>query len=134
MRRKIFAVLLAIVIFLVGTIFGILVDRITIMKMLHFPLPGVSLGPHHQKMPQRVIDKVARQLELSDEQKEKLVNILEKNKESIDKLFIEIEPKLQKRFGSMCDEIKTILNEKQKQKFEQMAEKFKKFGPPPPLP
>lgn len=131
MKKKLVAFVLAFVIFFVGTIFGILVARTPFIGMLPVPLIRRPFPPSPKEMPREVIDRVAHELKLTPEQKTEFLTIVEKNKKTIDALFKEIEPKLRERFDSMETEIKTILNEKQKKKFDEITTKFKKFGPRP---
>ncbi len=129
MRKRKLAVLIAFGIFLVGTIFGLIISRIIFFKIFYTDSPAL-FAYRFNKMPQKEVNMAAKKLDLTDEQKRKFVDILEKNKKSINTILKEIEPKLQDKFDTMEYEIKSILDDKQKLKFEEMIANFKKMGPP----
>ena len=71
-------------------------------------------------------NRFSKNLNLTDEQKNKLNQILGKNKDVMKNLRKEIEPKFNKVRDSLETEISSILNDEQKQKFEKMIEKTRK--------
>lgn len=129
MTKKVYAITLSAVVFLLGVIIGILLDRISFIGQFCLrPMPAMGhMTPKKGPPPPLVTNKMARILNLNTEQKKQLSDIIENHRKSIDELFKEFEPKVRNKFSSMETEIRSILNDEQKIKFDKMLKKFKKM-------
>jgi len=124
MIKRIISIFLVFVVFLVGVICGFVIDRLLISKRMPFhrqPHQGQEI-----KIPHVLGNRFSKNLNLTDEQKNKLNQILEKNKDVMKNLRNEMEPKFNKVRASLETEIKSILNDEQRQQFEKIAEKARK--------
>lgn len=119
------SIVLALIIFLVGIACGLLFDRLIPFCRMYPRLRGEQKF-RGQKIPERLSVRFSEELDLSEEQRGKLLLILDKYKMEMEKLRKESRPKFKELRDSMKEEIKSILNDKQKEKFIRMTEKEKK--------
>jgi Spy/CpxP family protein refolding chaperone len=91
--------------------------------------PGMGQGgPHHMQMsPDQRLQHMTRQLNLTDEQQQKIKPILEQEQQQMQALHQDTSMSQEDRAGKMQqvrqgtnDQIKSVLNAEQQQKFEQM--------------
>lgn len=79
--------------------------------------------PQKKKMP-GTVDWLSRELELSPDQKQQLGAILDETRESYDTLWAEIDPKFEVARWAGREKIRTILDVKQKEKFEELVRRI----------
>ena len=75
-----------------------------------------------------------QELQLSFEQREKIMAIIERHRPKLDAIFEKTFPQLQQATRAMADEIRLLLNDDQKQKFDEMIKhrnERDKHRPPP---
>jgi hypothetical protein len=119
--KKSRVIIMAVVVFIVGALCGMLSDRLVcscIMRGNH--------GPNEQRIARHMNDQFTRELHLTTAQQAQLAQILDKHKQSMDALRGEIRPKFKALRESMRQEIRLILDEKQKVEFDRMVEKREK--------
>lgn len=126
-KSKSLSVVFAIVIFVIGLVCGIFADRILLAHKM-FPFPGQMNKKQEKRMMEHMIKKFSRHLDLSKEQKIKLEQIFSKHKDKMDALAKEVRPKFKNLRDKIGEEIKTILNEKQKAIFEKITKERKEHG------
>ncbi len=123
-KSKNTSIVLAVIIFFVGLACGLLIDRL-IPSFRMYPRLHWEQKNNREKIPGRLSSKFSEELNLTEEQKRKLSQILDKYKMEMDKLREESNPKFRELRDSMKEEIKSILNAEQKEKFIRMTEKQK---------
>ncbi len=128
MNKKTISILLAIAIFVVGVLFGFVVNSTVALKRIR----PIRPFPSRRRAPEKLGQRFCRSLNLDEKQKEKLHRILEKKREAIEELKKKMAPEFEKIKKSFQIEIKSILNDGQKKKFEKLYKKFegekKKFA------
>ncbi len=82
-------------------------------------------------MANRMMNGMSRRLALTEEQKNKLAPIFKKHKEEMDALAKTIRPKFETLKNKMDEELKSILDDKQKARFEKMRKRFEGKEKPP---
>jgi len=112
---------MAIIIFLAGVCCGLFIGGI------HPRLPWRQGNPE-EKVLKNLSSKFGNRLDLTEEQKEKLSQILARHRQSMEKLREEIKPRFESLKNSIREEINLILDDRQKEKFGAMAKKFEKHG------
>lgn len=121
-KSKSTGIILAVVIFIVGLVCGMLADRVMVFhKMLLFPAKmsqrqGKNLEKH-------MMDRLSKRLALTQEQKDKLSPIFKKHKEEMDAMAKTVRMKFQELKTKMNQEITAVLNDSQKTKFEEMRKR-----------
>lgn len=126
-KSKIMSIVLAGVIFVVGVFCGLFLDRLIPSYRMY---PGIPRGNKYYegKILDGLSSRFSKNLNLTEEQREKLSQILDKHKEAMEKLRKDIRPKFEELRNSMKEEIKSIFNDKQKEKFDRMTEEREKRG------
>jgi hypothetical protein len=116
-------VLFSILILASGIIIG---SGVTLMTADQFNKKPVPPGPEY--MSKRMVERIIRELGLSPQQQEQLDPIVKQHMEAMDKIREEARPKIAEELKQMNDEIMAILNEGQKQiwndKIQQMQDNF----------
>lgn len=85
----------------------------------HHPPPRPGGGHMFHPLP-------LRDLDLSAQQEKKVMQIMDKNRPHLDKIFEEMFPKLQKKTNDIEKEIREILTAKQKKVFDKMVKRRNK--------
>jgi uncharacterized membrane-anchored protein YhcB (DUF1043 family) len=106
MKLRISINILPVFIFIIGIFCGFFIDRLIYYKM----------PPKFSYQENRIKEKLYKELNLTEEQKEKLTQILNKHKQLMEKLKEEIKPKFEELKQSLRKEIRLILNDEQKKK------------------
>ncbi|OGS27912.1 MAG: hypothetical protein A2297_04705 [Elusimicrobia bacterium RIFOXYB2_FULL_48_7] len=121
-KSKSTGIILAVVIFIVGVACGMLADRVMVFhKMLPFPM---RMNQKQEKWVEtHMMDRMSKKLSLTQEQKDKLGPIFKKHKEEMDAMAKTVRVKFQEIKGKMDQEIKAILNDAQKTKFEEIRKR-----------
>ena len=130
MKTKLLGILIAVVIFLTGIFCGFFCHRLCIMRCAD---KGISVMMEHR------MDMMSRRLKLDAKQHQELLVILDKNKQTMKSLTEKMRPEMDKLRDSMKNDIRAILNESQRAKFDKIEKRqerlFKKhmgmFGVPP---
>lgn len=82
----------------------------------------------------RMLKRFAKRLSLSSEQKTAVATILDQKRTKMDAIFNEMKPKFEQVRKETGDDIRKLLNENQKGKFEamelEMTDRFNKRFPP----
>lgn len=124
-KSKSMSIILAVVIFTVGVFCGLFLDRLGPSYKIYPRLRWVQRC-REEKIVGQLRDRFSKKLDLAKEQKEKLSQILNKHKTAMEELKKEIGPKFKELKNSMKEEIKSILSDKQKEKFDRMTERYEK--------
>jgi hypothetical protein len=124
-RGPFLAALLLLLAALAGVMVGVALDR----RVL---LPHAFGGPggHHERLgrpPAAFLDRIARELELSPDQRVRVDSILERSHREICAVKGEVQPRLDSLFTRMRREMDLVLTPEQRNK----AEKFRKKHHPP---
>ncbi len=123
-KSKIMCIVLAVVIFVVGLCCGLFLGRLIPSYRMR-PRISRDYKHHEEKISNRLSRRFSEKLDLTEEQKRKLSQILDKYKIEMEKLRKDAGPKFKELRNSMKEEIKTILNDQQKDKFIKMTEREK---------
>jgi len=110
-------------IFVVGYLAGIG----TLISLWYFKFSPLS----YMGDPTRIMSRLNKTLNLNQEQKETVEQIVQQTRKDLINLRDEVKPKIRRRIEQARDEITTILNDEQRNKFNQFIEKrlarFKKM-------
>ena len=110
-------------IFVVGYLAGIG----TLISLWYFKFSHLS----YMGDPTRIMSRLNKTLNLNQEQKETVEQIVQQTRKDLINLRDEVKPKIRRRIEQARDEITTILNDEQRNKFNQFIEKrlarFKKM-------
>jgi Spy/CpxP family protein refolding chaperone len=112
---KFWIILSLILVFAAGVTGGIFIDKLFIQKGLE--RAGGRPAPH------RSIEMMAKELNLSSEQQEKIREIFKNNEETFKSLRKDFFDRLSEIRTRLKNEIKNVLTEEQGKKFEAMIEK-----------
>ena len=118
--KEIHAILAALVIFFAGIITG------GMMTKLYLPATAVSKSntsvPVNPGLVQRMefLGRITKQLNLSPQQQEKVNTILNRSQDRSKKLWHQVYPQFQAEFDFTRNEIREILGDKQRTKFEEL--------------
>ena len=115
--------LIVVLIFIIGYLAGIG----TLISLWDFKFSPLS----YMGDPARIMSRLTKTLNLNQEQKETVEQIVQRTRKDLLHLRDEVKPKIRKRLERARYEIAAILNEEQKSKFNQFVEKrlarFKKM-------
>jgi Spy/CpxP family protein refolding chaperone len=137
-----------IVVLLIGIASGILLDRFLIRRPADRVGRGGAPGPGMQQgMPARGMrqgpggpgpgagqmrpgleERLARQLELTAAQKEQVKAILERRRTRVDEVRVETQKRMEKEQEELRSEIRGVLTEAQKKKFDEVMANAPGFG------
>ena len=109
-----------IMLFVLGVIGGILLDRYLLQPESVLPPPPRSRSS--VRFPS--LEIMARELGLTPEQKNRIRSVFQDNDQRLRALHQEVIQQLRKIRGDLKEEIKTILNKEQAAKFEAMIQKY----------
>ncbi len=112
---KFWIILSLILVFAAGVVAGIFIDKLFIQKK--WERPGSRPAPH------RSMEMMAKELNLSAEQQEKIREIFKNNEERFKSLRKDFFDHLSEIRTQLKNEIKSVLSEEQGKKFEAMIEK-----------
>ena len=141
-KSRILTTILLLTIFILGLIAGVFLGSSRFARFFR------HRRPREERILQFIIRRYERKLNLTSEQKNRLITILKKHRAEINHLARKVQPEFEKIRKQTNSEIKNILNEEQKKIFEKMQNEFfrpgGKFarvrpegplaGPEPPLP
>lgn len=121
-RSRIAAFLLLAATFLVGLIAGITLDRFSLLR-------DRRLAPRHDRfVSDKVVRRLDRALDLTPRQEAQVRSIVDRRRERLEKLWKESEPRISSEMKAAHDEIEAILTAEQKAKFEELTERWRRFG------
>jgi Spy/CpxP family protein refolding chaperone len=112
---KFWIILSLILVFAAGVTGGIFIDKLIIQKSLR--------GERGRPAPHRSIEMMAKELNLSSEQQEKIREIFKNNEERFKSLRKDFFDRLSEIRAQLKNEIKNVLTEEQGKKFEAMIER-----------
>jgi Spy/CpxP family protein refolding chaperone len=131
--------LMLVVLFGVGMLAGITVDRM-FLHHRHGPFAGMGPGrggpgdspEHRAEMHRRLADRIARDLDLTPEQRQQFEAMLPRHEAAFDSLRLEMDARLRTLLDSSTAEVERILTPEQKTKWEGIRRRFHAPGGPPP--
>lgn len=124
-RRGWLRPLLLSMIFLSGLLVGV---GLTLMAVRH----GVLYGIHHpEEMPVKVTSRLRRPLSLSDEQAAQVESIIRQRQERLQDIRRRFQPEVEAELELVYQEIREILNDQQRQRWDRMYENLKQTWIPP---
>ena len=117
-------------------IFGVLVGLLPGFYFTHrFPPPPPPPSMDHSHRDAMVLEKLTRDLKLTEEQKILVRAALAKMDERLDQHFLSMQGQIQTIFDQGFDEMEKGLNDEQKKRLNAIREGMKHHkGPPPPFP
>lgn len=124
MKKKVIIIIFFVLTFICGTIFGVLISR-----HIHHKIMGGFLGPDKVEHKERILKMFSRKLDLNEEQKIKLGDILDKHKKRLDELRDTFVPNFKKIHEEIQKDIKGILNSDQIEQFDKMTKRFERHMP-----
>lgn len=107
-RTAIIAVFVVLAAFATGVLAGIAIDR-----RLHRP-------PAPAFMVDAMLHRLDRRLDLTDEQREKIEQIIERRHERMTELFAHVRPQMDAEIAATNAEIERVLTPEQREKFQKM--------------
>jgi Spy/CpxP family protein refolding chaperone len=140
-KGRVWFVMLLIIIFAGGMLFGMVVDR-TLLKppcaappgLEGFKSPMQQPGRGQFPPPEREMgDPFAGQLSLSEKQQKKVHAIMEKHKPEIRKIMDKTRKEMEALRNSVDEEIMKVLDKSQQKKFEQLKKNRPMPGPHGPM-
>lgn len=120
-KTKVIGLLLAVIIFIVGAACGLMCRSICI-----FDGPRGTFGgkfTDKKDFSGSMLQKFARDLNLNEEQKQKIKLVLDRQKLTMDKLAKEMRPKIDAEMNTFRAQVRELLNEDQKAKFDKIIAK-----------
>jgi Spy/CpxP family protein refolding chaperone len=115
---KLWIVLSLIVVFIAGVICGVLIDKNMLNKPKHD-----SRRRRSTRFP--TIEIMAKELSLSSEQQAQIKEIFQNNEERFKSLRKDMDNSLKEIRAQLLTDIKSVLSDEQKTKFEAMIEKYR---------
>ena len=124
------AVLLALAIFLLGMVCGAVADRWAISKRYR-PFAGrwQDRGRTSGDQKDRMLARYQKELDLTEEQQEKLARILEESRQSMGGIRRSIRDRLDTVARDTRTSIRELLTPEQQEEFDKMSEKFRRRLP-----
>lgn len=86
---------------------------------------------HPEKIPEHILARVKRELNLSPDQVAKIAPLIKQHFEQILKLRQENQPKIQEQFDQLDQEVSPLLTDQQKPLWHRHLDKLRHLGPPP---
>ncbi len=131
-RLRLQAILLLAVVFIIGALVGLALDRVIVARGQMRPFGGPP--PHHSDPPpEGVPPELARGLDLTPEQERVIAAILRDSRPLTDEVLGAFIPRLRAISDSVRLEVRAVLNPKQQKIFDRREPPlFGKDGPPPP--
>ena len=121
-NRKFWMIFILILVFIVGMIAGVLLDENILDKMQ--TKRSRRSGTQRTPAPYYSLDLMAKELSLTDGQREEIHEIFHKNNDRLKLYRREINDRFRGLRNQLIDEIKNVLDDGQKIKFEAMIEKY----------
>ncbi len=84
-----------------------------------------------ERMPERILNMFRSELGLSDEQAEKVGEIVRRHHEQIEAVRAEVHPRMSAEFNAIHAEVSAVLNERQRLKWDELRERLRRDFPPP---
>lgn len=115
---KLWIILSLVVVFIAGVISGVLVDKTILNK---------GRRDSHRRGPTRfpTLEIMAEELALSAKQQEEIRSIFRNNEERFKSLRKDMDTRLREIRSQLLEDIKSVLDENQNIKFEEMIEKYR---------
>lgn len=123
-KSKVLSITLAAVIFVIGIACGLIMDKVLVSRRV-FPSPFGAKAMTKKDIAKAMLPRLAKALDLTTGQKEKIQAILKEQKQETDKLMKPIHLKVEEQMDVFRGKIRNLLDEKQKIKFDKFVEKQK---------
>lgn len=122
-KARLRAALLLAITFVAGVVLGVAGDRFSLLRQ-HRMVPR---GGYHFAT-DRILARLDRELALTDEQRAKVEQILERRSKAIEAIWAPVQPELRREMARGNDEIAAILTPEQKAKFARLRERWKRHA------
>jgi hypothetical protein len=124
-RRRWKTWLLALLIFLAGTLFGGALTAGAIFRSVHRAIA------HPEEAPQRITARLSHRLDLTDDQRERVRQIIASRQQSLLDIRRDVQPRIETQLEQLESEIAAVLNPKQQEQWRTMVSTFRKTWLPP---
>lgn len=84
---------------------------------------------HPERMLQRMMSMFRSELNLSDEQAKQVDEIVRRHHEQIEAIRAEVHPRFSAEYSAMHEEVKAVLSEEQRARWDELRERFRKDFP-----
>lgn len=84
---------------------------------------------HPERMPERMMNMFRSELSLTEDQSKKVDEIVRRHHEQIEAIRAEVHPRFSAEFSALHEEVKAVLTEPQRTKWEELRERFRKDFP-----
>ena len=122
-NRRVWFVFILILVFLVGMIAGVLFDE-NVLDKIEKKKRSRRSSSQHTPAPYYSIDMMAKELSLTEDQKAQIHEIFNKNNEKLKVYRREINDRFRRMRDKLIEDIKSVLDDGQKLKFEAMINKY----------
>lgn len=114
------AILLLFLAVVAGFVVGVMGDRLILLRQGRLlPRQGSAIISH------RIVERMDRELGLTDRQQKQIYDILEQQRKTIDAIWSDVRPRVRSEIHEGEQEIRTVLDDKQKAKFDKLVEKWR---------
>ena len=139
-RTRLWFALFVLAVFCAGLATGAILAPRLAPRLPGFDRPPVA-GPGGRRppSPQRLIDRLDRELQLTDEQRERIQSIFESRREPLERVQREMRNRMEQEQRELQAEIRKVLTPEQQPKFDKWLEEDRargrgrrggRFGPP----
>jgi Spy/CpxP family protein refolding chaperone len=92
--------------------------------------------PWRREPPKRMLERFARDLDLTSDQKDQVAKVFESNRDKIEQAFAQVRPQLREIREDTHQRIRKLLTPAQQNKLDAQEAEMDKHGPPegPPFP
>ena len=133
-NAKMIATVVVIVAFIAGLLVGAVADRIWLFRH------GGPRGGHTDFMAARIVDRLSKDLSLTDQQKQQVTTIVTNHGRRISTIMSTVRPQVRQEIDAANKEISALLTPQQRDKFEKLRMRLGPRrgmgggpgGPPPP--
>jgi hypothetical protein len=120
--------LLALLIFLAGSVVGGAFTAGVIARSVQRAIA------HPEEAPTRITARLARRLDLTDDQRERVRQIIASKQQSLLEIRRDVQPRVETQLEQLESEIAAVLNPKQQEEWRTMVTTFRKTWLPPLAP
>jgi hypothetical protein len=119
-------IILGIIILLCGFLIGSGMTILIARRMV------VNAIKHPEGIPQRITNRIKRNLDLSDAQAETVQQIISRHLRDLYQIRRETQPRVRQNLEQLKEEVADVLNKKQEQKWRERFESLERLFPPDP--
>jgi hypothetical protein len=114
-RNRVVAAFLLVAVFIAGALAGVVVDRVVLFRT-------GGLLPHGglRVASPRIVHALTRELKLDAGQQKQITDILERHRQSIERIWSAMRPQVRRELESTNEEIERVLRPDQRPRFEQL--------------